>query len=121
MNTTISSSTSTTLHNTSSSVDNSGNVKPTTSQQGTQGVKTEIKASGLTVEEVNSAVQTLNEVMTKMNRALSFEVDSSSEELVIRVTDTETDELIRQIPSENALKLVQHITEMRNILFDASA
>ena len=121
MNTTISSNASTTLQNSSGSVDNETSVQPRTSNQGTQAVQTEMTAPSMTVEELSSVVEAMNDTMTQMNRALNFEVDSSSEQLVIKVTDRDTDELIRQIPSADALKLVQHIQEMRNILFEASA
>ncbi len=121
MNTTISSSASATLQNSSGSVDNEASVQTRTSIQGTQAVQTVMTAPSMTVEELTGVVEAMNDTMTQMNRALSFEVDSSSEQLVIKVTDKNTDELIRQIPSEDTLKLVQHIEEMRNILFEASA
>lgn len=84
-------------------------------------VETELQTPALSVEELSQVVEAMNETMTQMSRALNFEVDSDSDELVIRVTDKDTGELIRQIPSEDTLKLMQHIEEMHNILFEASA
>ncbi len=85
------------------------------------GIETTLEAPSLSVQELSQVVDSINDVMTRMSRALNFEVDTDSDELVVRVTDRETGELIRQIPSEDTLKLMQHIEEMNNILFETRA
>lgn len=75
----------------------------------------------LTVEEVQGAIDVMNEVMTQMNRNLRFEVDDSTSETVIQVKDASTDELIRQIPTQDTLRLIEHLSQMQNILFETTA
>ncbi len=62
-------------------------------------------------EELQGIVEKLNEHVQNVQRNLNFSVDDSSGKTVIRVVDTNTEELIRQIPSEDALRISQSIQE----------
>ena len=44
--------------------------------------------------------------------SVRFEQDSGTNELVVKVVDQNTDEVIRQIPPEELLKLSQHLKEL---------
>lgn len=50
--------------------------------------------------------------------SVRFERDSDTNELVVKITDPETDEVIRQIPSEELLELSRHLEELRGNLVD---
>jgi len=75
----------------------------------------------LTVHEVDQTVETLNQAMTLLQRGISFEIDRNMERTIIKVVDKETDELIKQIPSEDLLKIIEHMQEMQHLLFDGEA
>mgnify|MGYP001774319540 CR=1 FL=1 len=75
----------------------------------------------LTVEEVEQTVEALNEVMTLLERGINFEVDRDMDRTIIKVVDRETDEVIKQIPSEDLLKVIDHMQEMQHLLFDDRA
>jgi len=60
-------------------------------------------------EELQGIVEELNDFVQNVQRNLSFSVDDSSGKTVIRVVDTNTEELIRQIPSEDALRISRSI------------
>ena len=62
-------------------------------------------------EELQGIVEKLNEHIQSVQRNLNFSVDDSSGKTVIRVVDTSTEELVRQIPSEDALRISQSIQE----------
>jgi len=49
---------------------------------------------------------------------LGFSFDESKKTPVIKVTDLTSGEVIRQIPSEDLLKLAHRIDEFKGILFD---
>ena len=55
-------------------------------------------------EEIREAVSQLNEFVQGIRRELQFSVDEDSGRTVIRVYNTDTDELVRQIPSEEVLQ-----------------
>lgn len=75
----------------------------------------------LTVEEIEQTVESLNETMTLLERGINFEVDRDVKRTIIKVVDRETDEIIKQIPSEDLLKVIGHLQEMQHLLFDDKA
>ena len=62
-------------------------------------------------EKAREVVEQLNNHAQFVNRDLHFSVDDDSGRTVIKVVNSETAELIRQIPSEEVLKLSETIRE----------
>jgi flagellar protein FlaG len=69
-------------------------------------------------DEVAAAVQELNAAMKVVNTNLSFSIDNITKQTVVTVTDENTHEVIRQIPSEEMLKVSERIAELLGVLFD---
>lgn len=65
----------------------------------------------VSAEELQNVVKRLNEHVQMVNRNLQFSVDEASGRSVIRVVNAETQELVRQIPSEEVLRISQFIKE----------
>lgn len=63
--------------------------------------------------DLKEAVSNLNDYVQNLERNLSFSVDEVSGKTVITVTDPESDEVIRQIPSEDLLAVARHYAELR--------
>jgi flagellar protein FlaG len=59
--------------------------------------------------------------MQNLNRSLQFSVDDESGDTVIKVVDSETEELVRQIPSEEILRARNAIEKYRGILLETQA
>jgi flagellar protein FlaG len=72
----------------------------------------------LTQEQLQSITDELNKAMQMVGTKLSFSVDKATKKTVIKVFDSQTGELIRQIPPEDMLEASQRITELVGILFD---
>jgi flagellar protein FlaG len=49
-----------------------------------------------------------------MQRALLFSVDKGSGTVVVKIIDTESKQVIRQIPTEEALRMAQDLTTREN-------
>jgi len=64
-------------------------------------------------QDVQAAVTKLNNYVQSIKRTLSFNFDESTGHTVIQVYDSETKELIREIPPEETVKLAAEI-EARN-------
>jgi flagellar protein FlaG len=64
--------------------------------------------------ELKQAVSQLNDHVQAMQRALLFSVDQGSGTLVVKIIDTENKQVIRQIPTEEALRLAQDLTTKEN-------
>ena len=74
---------------------------------------------GKLLERFAEVVERLNERMQHMQRSLRFSVDDNSGRIVVKVIDKDTDEVIRQIPSEEMLAVMKHINEIDGLIFDA--
>ena len=60
---------------------------------------------------LDQAVNEVNKFVQSIKRELHFRVDEDSGRTVITVTDSETDEVIRQLPPEEILSLAKMIRE----------
>lgn len=80
-------------------------------------VKVAEKAA-MKTEDLRAVVDKLNELMADGKRSLNFRVDTASDGVVVQVMDSQTQELVRQIPTEEALKLREFIEGMMGIIFN---
>jgi len=67
--------------------------------------------------ELEDVVQEINDVMATVQRDLNFSVDEKSGRRVISVYEKGTDKLIRQLPSKEALQLLDNLEQLKGILF----
>lgn len=72
-------------------------------------------------EDLEKAVTDIQEFVQAAQRKLDFSIDESSGRVVVKVIATETGDVIRQIPSETALKLAQSLSDASHLLFDDKA
>ena len=70
-----------------------------------------------TAKEIGEAVDEVNAFMTNMQHNLSFSVDEDSGEPIVFIKDIDTDEVIRQIPSEELVILRKKLDDVTGILF----
>jgi flagellar protein FlaG len=61
------------------------------------------------VVEVKQAARQLETFMQSMNRYLEFRVDQDSGRTIVTVKDKSTGEVVRQIPSEEVLRLAHNL------------
>jgi flagellar protein FlaG len=80
-----------------------------------------VSAIGVTKAQVEVAAVALREFAQSVRRDLSFSVEGAGGQVVVKVTDSTSGDVIRQIPSEEALQLAEHLSDARNILFKAEA
>jgi flagellar protein FlaG len=74
-----------------------------------------------TSEPLNEVVSELNNLVRDLHRELRFSVDDESGETMIKVVDSKTDEVVRQIPSEEMVRLHQRLEEAAGVIFRDSA
>jgi len=63
-------------------------------------------------QELTAAVGQIASYVQNVQRNLNFSVDEASGETVIKVIDSESSEVIRQIPSEEMLALARRLREL---------
>ncbi len=70
------------------------------------------------------AIQYAQEIQTRfdtMGTNLQFSIDDSSEDVVVKITDKKSGELIRQFPSDAMLQLRTKLNDLVGMLFDGKA
>ncbi|MEN3158834.1 flagellar protein FlaG [Alkalimonas sp. NCh-2] len=71
------------------------------------------KSESVARNELDEAVEVMNNAVAIQKRSLSFSIDDASGREVIKVVDFKTSELIRQIPSEELLKVAQDVKRLQ--------
>lgn len=72
------------------------------------------KEEKITHEKVSEAVGKLNEYVQAIRRELKFSIDEKSGRTVITVLDSQTKEIIRQIPPEEVVSLSRNLGKKEN-------
>lgn len=72
-------------------------------------------------EQLEELVEDIQQATKVMQRNLNFSIDDSTGFTVIKVTDALSGDVIRQMPTEDALRLAERLDEMRSLLFEAQA
>jgi len=67
---------------------------------------------------VIEAIQKANKAISGGNRRFEFSIHEATNEIVVKVFNSDTDELIKEIPNEKILDMVAKICEMAGILVD---
>jgi uncharacterized FlaG/YvyC family protein len=67
---------------------------------------------------VNEAIEKLRSAGDIFNKRLDFRVDEKTHRVVVKVIDTKTDKVIKEIPPEQLLHLAAKIQEMIGLLVD---
>lgn len=69
-------------------------------------------------EELMAAVEQANQALKHNNRRFDVSVHEGTDIIMVRVFNSETDELIREIPPEKILNLIANLWEMAGIVVD---
>ena len=79
------------------------------------------KESQITQDVVAKAATQIQNFVQEMGRNLSFTVDETTGYNVVRVMNPETNEVIRQLPSEELLKIARSMEQLNNVLVNQKA
>ncbi|WP_289023753.1 flagellar protein FlaG [Desulfobacter postgatei] len=72
-------------------------------------------------EEVKELAETLNEYMDDLQTDLGFFMhEKLNHQVIVEIKNRKTDELIKQIPSEELVMIKEKMAELTGLLFDTS-
>lgn len=80
-----------------------------------ESVQAQDKVSNAFIEK---AVEKANKTMQIQGRALEFRIHEKTKEIMVRVVDAETKEVIREIPPEKILDMFASMLEQAGLLVD---
>jgi flagellar protein FlaG len=72
-------------------------------------------------KKLKQAVQDIQKFVQSIKRNLEFSIDKTSGRVVVKVIATDTGEVVRQIPTEEVLKLADSLSTAGNVLFNGKA
>jgi len=71
------------------------------------------------LEDLAQAISLLNQQMVSTKQGLGFSVDKSVPVPIVTVRNISTGEVIRQLPSEEAVKMAHHLDSLKGFLHSA--
>ena len=74
-----------------------------------------------TREEVRKVVEDLDSVLSSINKDIQLHVDDSTGQIVTRIVDRRSQEVLKQIPPAELLKIASRLRAFVGLLFDAEA
>jgi flagellar protein FlaG len=87
------------------------------SQQGATAARESTGQAKDQARSIDDVVSGLNEMVQNLHRHLQFSVDEDSGDTVIKVIDSDTQQVVRQIPSEEIVRLHQRLKDAAGALF----
>jgi len=75
----------------------------------------------VTRKNLQAAIEHLNKLLASSGRNLGFTMDDVLNRPIVKVTNTQTGELVRQIPSDAVIKAAHTLEELKGLLYDASS
>lgn len=70
---------------------------------------------------VTEAVDKIRQFVNPINDSIQFSIDEDSGRTVVKVVDLQTQEVIKQIPSEEALNLAKALDKLQGLLIQGKA
>ena len=71
--------------------------------------------------ELQKALEEVEKAVAPMAQSLAFSLDKDSGKTVVKVMDTETNEVIRQIPTEEVLAISKAVDKLKGLLIKQQA
>lgn len=72
-------------------------------------------------EQLDNAVSSINNVLSMRSAELEFTVDKESDRTIVTVIDKNTKEVIRQMPSREALEIAKALDRLQSLLTKQTA
>lgn len=105
-----------TIEPTKGNLNRGNNENPLLNKENRNNNKSENKV--LDKKEVEKALEIVNDTLEMMDKKLSFQLHEGTNRTLVKVTNRETEEVIREIPPEEILDLVAKMTELVGIMMD---
>jgi flagellar protein FlaG len=75
-------------------------------------------AAPVEFHKIESVTRQIDSFLRSINRSLQFRLDESTGRMVVSICDSETGEIIRQVPGEEALRIAQNLENRLSGMLD---
>jgi flagellar protein FlaG len=69
-------------------------------------------------EEIHKDLEMINEQLKSSNSSIQFSVDDKSNDVIVRIVDRDSGEVIRQIPPESIVRLRDSMKDMSGLFIE---
>jgi flagellar protein FlaG len=80
-----------------------------------------VTAEAPTRDQVVAAVKHINQSLPASSQTLEFSLDDDSKQMVVKIVDQTTKEVVRQIPSVEAIEIAKSVDKMMGLLIRQTA
>jgi len=80
-----------------------------------------VEIDNISRDQVEDAVQQIEQFTQTLSQNLKFSIDEDTGKTVVKIVDTQTQEVIRQIPSEEAITIARTLGKIQGVLFNGQA
>lgn len=86
--------------------------------QTTEAIK---QAGPVSAASLDDAVKNINKALQSLSRNIEFSVDTDSNRTVVKVVDQQTQQVLRQMPSPEALEIAKALDRVQGLLIKQQA
>lgn len=72
-------------------------------------------------QQLEGAVKKLNDYVAPALQTIQFSIDQESERIIVKVVDTTTQEVLRQIPNEEVLAITKTLDKLQGLVIRQTA
>ncbi|HEX14178.1 MAG TPA: flagellar protein FlaG [Desulfurella acetivorans] len=103
---------------TQNNANNFFSVSITNPSQVSTNEKRDINSTSLSKNDVKKLIQKLNDSISSLNDSVKFSYSEDAKGLIVKVIDSKTGQVIRQIPPEELIKLEASLAQSIGIIFN---
>lgn len=70
--------------------------------------------------DIESTIKNLNTLSKNFNEKVQFTLHEKTNRIIIKVVNSDTNEVVREIPSRYSIKLLEHVQEYLGLFIDES-
>ncbi len=69
-------------------------------------------------DKIQKTVDTLNKAAASIDARVSFNYSEETKRVIMKIVDQETNEVVRQVPTQEMVRLLERINEMTGLIVD---
>ncbi len=78
-------------------------------------------AQAASKEQISKAVESINKSIQVVAQNIEFSVDHDSKQVIVKVIDQQTKQVLRQIPNEEILEIAKSLDKLQGLLIKQTA
>lgn len=99
--------------------DNNQEVEKIKAEEARKKAQSEVVADRMTEQDISDAIEKMNKTIEIFNKKLKMSYDEESKRVVVRIIDSETDKVIKEIPTKEVLDFIHRLHQMIGVFIDS--